>query len=184
MLNIYITDLAAYNKGFLYGEWINLPMSDDELSESISKVLRGGETICAIEYGYEEHKEYFITDWEWEEGIELFEVEEYSNPYTLNEQLQLIENQEINSLKEIAFLLTQGYANDVEDALTKVDDVILHENQSMKDIAFNLMDDLYGVDYKLPAILANNIDYDGIAYELEISGNYTVIDGDVIEYLG
>ncbi len=34
MLNIYITDLAAYNKGFLYGEWIRLPMSDDNLSEA------------------------------------------------------------------------------------------------------------------------------------------------------
>jgi hypothetical protein len=185
MLKIYITDLAAYNKGFLIGEWISLPINEDELSEAINKVLRGGEAICAIEYGYEEHEEYFITDWEFEDGLELFEVEEYSNPYTLNKQLQLVEEHgAINSLKQLSFLLTNGYANDVEDALEKLDNVILHENQSMKDIAFNLMDELYGVDYKLPAIIANNIDYEGIAYELEISGNYTVIDGDVIEYIG
>mgnify|MGYP005987751999 CR=1 FL=1 len=185
MLKIYITDLAAYNKGFLIGEWISLPINEDELSEAINKVLRGGEAICAIEYGYEEHEEYFITDWEFEDGLELFEVEEHSNPYILNKQLQLVEEHgAINSLKELSFLLTNGYANDVEDALEKLDNVILHENQSMKDIAFNLMDELYGVDYKLPAIIANNIDYEGIAYELEISGNYTVIDGDVIEYIG
>ncbi len=183
MLNIYITDLAAYNKGFLYGEWIRLPMSDDNLSEAINKVLRGGEAICALEYGYEEHEEYFITDYEFEE-VELFDVGEYSNPYTINKQLQLIEEQGDNRLKELAFLLTNGYANDVEDALEKLDNVILHENQSMRDIAYDLMDELYGVDYKLPAIIANNIDYDGIAYDLEIGGNYTVIDNDVFEYIG
>ena len=72
----------------------------------------------------------------------------------------------------------------MEDALEKLDNVILHENQSMRDIAYDLMDELYGVDYKLPAIIANNIDYDGIAYDLEIGGNYTVIDNDVFEYIG
>ena len=184
MLNIYITDLAAYNKGFLLGEWISLPMDDDELKQAIEKVLRGGEAICAIEYGYEEHEEYFITDWEFEDGLELFEVGEYSSPYTLNKELQQIEEEGSNRLKELAFLLTEGFAIDVEDALEKLDDVIVHEDQTMNDVAFNLMDELYGVDYKLPAIIANNIDYDGIAYELEIQGNYTVINNDVIEYIG
>ncbi|WP_193315039.1 antirestriction protein ArdA [Poseidonibacter ostreae] len=183
MLKVYITDLSCYNKGFLIGEWISLPMSDDELSESIDKILLGGEAICAIEYGYEKHEEYFITDWEWED-IEMFKIEEYSNVFTLNKQLQLIEDQASNKQKEIAFLLNEGYANNVEDALCKVDDVIVYENQSMKDIAFNLMDELYGVDYKLPPIIANNIDYDGIAYELEISGNYTIVLDDIIEYIG
>ena len=54
----------------------------------------------------------------------------------------------------------------------------------MKDIAFNLMDELYGVDYKLPPIIANNIDYEGIAYELEIEGTYSVVGNDVYEYIG
>jgi len=184
MLKIYMTDLAAYNKGFLLGEWITLPMNEDKLSEAISKVLRGGEAICTLEYGYEEHEEYFITDWEFEDGLELFEVGEYSSPYTLNKELQLIEDQGNNRLKELSFLLNEGYASDVEDAISKVDDVILYEDQTMNDVAFNLMDEMYGVDYKLPAIIANNIDYDGIAYDLEIGGNYTVIANDVFEYIG
>lgn len=25
MLKIYLTDLSAYNKGYLFGEWISLP---------------------------------------------------------------------------------------------------------------------------------------------------------------
>jgi len=184
MLNIYITDLAAYNKGFLYGEWISLPMNEDELNEAINKIIKGGEAICALEYGYEQHEVYFITDWVFEDGLEIFEVEEYSNPYTLNKELQRIEEEGSNRHKELAFLLTEGLATDVEDALTKLDNVIVHEDQSMKNLAFNLIDELYGVDYKLPPIIANNIDYEGIAYELEIEGNYTVIGNDIIEYIG
>ena len=182
MLKIYITDLAAYNKGFLIGDWISLPISDDELSEAINKIIRGGEAICAIEYAYEKHEEYFITDWEWEEEIELLDVEEYSNPYTLNKQLQLIEEHGAEDcLKELSFLLSQGYATDVNDALEKLDNVILHENQSMTDVAYELIQECYNLD-SIPSIVANYINYEAVARDLEIEGNYTVINADVIEY--
>jgi hypothetical protein len=35
MLKIYITDLAAYNSGYLRGEFITLPMEEKELEASI-----------------------------------------------------------------------------------------------------------------------------------------------------
>lgn len=31
MLEIFITDLCAYNNGFLIGKWITLPLSGNEL---------------------------------------------------------------------------------------------------------------------------------------------------------
>lgn len=33
MLKIYLTNLGKYNEGYLIGEWVTLPIDDDELEE-------------------------------------------------------------------------------------------------------------------------------------------------------
>jgi len=53
----------------------------------------------------------------------------------------------------------------------------------MNDIAYDLMQECYQAD-KLPSIIANNIDYDGIAKDLELDGNYYQYGSDIIEYIG
>lgn len=179
MLKIYLTDLAAYNKGFLFGEWVSLPCSD--LDETLSKILRAGEAMCFIEESYfEKHEEYFITDYEWED-IELFEIGEYENIFALNEQLKLVESCSILELKAIRFLLSEQITSNLEDAYYKADDVTIYENQTMEDVAYDLMQELYNAD-ALPSIIANHIDYDGIARDLELDGNYRIIGCDIYEY--
>lgn len=182
MLNIYLTDLSAYNKGFLNGEWISLPMDDDELASAINKVLRGGEAICAIEYGYEEHEEWFISDYEWEE-IDLFSISEYKDIFEINSQLSQLEILDCTQLKIIKFLLDNGLANDHNDAIFKCEDVIVYSNTNLKDYVYELIEELYDVN-KLPSIIANNIDYVGIATDLSYEGRYYEIDNDLYEYIG
>ena len=63
MLKVYITDLAAYNSRVLVEEWVSLPM-EEELSLKIKSILKAGEDECG---NYEEHEEYFITDYEFDE---------------------------------------------------------------------------------------------------------------------
>lgn len=179
MLKIYLTDLAAYNKGYLFGEWISLP--SDNLDEQLSKILKAGEALCFLEEGYyEEHEEWFVTDYEWDD-IDLFEIQEYENIFTLNEQLELVKDLSTYQLKAIRFLLSENIAKDLEDAFYKADDVLIYENQSLEDVAYDLMQELYNAD-ALPSIIANHIDYEGIARDLEIEGAYTVIENDVYEY--
>lgn len=181
MLKIYLTDLAAYNKGYLFGEWISLP--SDNLDEQLSKILKAGEALCFLEEGYyEEHEEWFVTDYEWE-NIDLCEVSEYEDIFKLNKSLQGIVDVEPYKLKAMGFLLSEGIVNDIEDAFDKADDVLIYENQSLEDVAYDLMQELYNAD-ALPSIIANHIDYEGIARDLEIEGNYTVIGSDVFEYIG
>lgn len=31
MMNIYLTNLGKYNEGYLIGEWVELPITEDEL---------------------------------------------------------------------------------------------------------------------------------------------------------
>jgi len=179
MLKIYITDLAAYNNGFLVGKWVTLPLSDEDIHRVLSEVLCEGETIS----GSDNHEEIFITDWEFED-IEFFQVEEYDDVYKLNDEIRLLCDLDVSMQKAVAFLLNEGITLDVEDAISRAEDVIIHENQSLEDVAYKLMDELHGVDYKLPSIIANNIDYEGIARELEMEGIYWEIGKDVYEYIG
>lgn len=181
MLNIYLTDLSAYNKGYLIGEWINLP--NGNLGQVLNKILKSGEALCFLECGYYElHEEYFITDFEWEE-VAIFSIGEYENLEELNSKLELLQDLSISEQKAVKFLLEQNFATDITDAISKVDDVLIHENSSLSDVAYDLINECYDID-KLPSIIANNIDYDSIARDLEIEGRFYEVDSDIYEYIG
>lgn len=178
MLNVFLSDLQSYNEGHLSGRWIKLPISNYELVQAVSEVLCEGETVC----GSDNHEEYFLTDWEWKDH-EFMDIGEYADIYALNELLGDLEFKSDHELKAISFLLSEGLAVDIEDAISKADNVVVHENQNMEDIAFNLLQDCYSVD-TLPSIIANNICYENVARELEMDGTYFEMGNDVFEYIG
>lgn len=87
---IALTNLGQYNEGRLNYVWLNVPCTDDELK----KALKDIEVANGTEY-----EEYFITDWEYIEGIG-----EYSSIKEVNkiaEKQQLI-NEKIDLLGNIA----------------------------------------------------------------------------------
>ena len=178
MLSVYITDLAAYNSGFLSGSWVQLPLDSFELSQAISEVLAEGEQIS----DETNHEEIFITDYEWDD-LDLFEVDEYDDPFELNDRLKLLADLDWDRLKAVSFLLDEGITVDIEDAISRAEDVIVHHNYDMEDIAYDLIHNCYKVD-DLPSLIANNIDYDGVARDLEQEGTYWERYGDVYEYIG
>jgi antirestriction protein len=178
MLQVYLTDLAAYNAGSLVGRWVQLPVTGFELSQAISEVLTEGEQLT----GEENHEEWFITDYEWD-NIDLKEIEEYEDIYHLNDELKLLVDLDKDKLKAVKFLLGEGITVDIEDAVSRAEDVTIHHNYSMEDIAHDLIKSCYNLK-DIPDLIANNIDYDGIARDLEHDGIYWEIDGDVYEYIG
>jgi hypothetical protein len=179
MLEIFITDLCAYNNGFLIGKWITLPLGNQELAYAIWEVLQEGE------YAYNSdsnHEEIFITDYSWK-GSSVMEVGEYDNVFDLNDDITKLSELSETQQKAVAFLLGEQFTYDMEDAIQRSDDVIIHENQTLEDVAYELLQECYEVD-KLPPIIANHIDYEGVAKELDYDGTYFEVDGDVFEYCG
>lgn len=178
MLQVYLTDLAAYNAGSLVGRWVQLPITGFELSQAILEVLAEGEQVT----GEENHEEYFITDYEWDD-VDIKEIDEYENIYELNDELKLLADLDKDKLKAVKFLLDEGITLDIEDAISRAEDVTIHHNYSMEDIAYDLIESCYNLK-DIPDLIANNIDYDGIARDLEHDGTYWEIGGDVYEYIG
>lgn len=92
MLKIYITNLGKYNEGYLIGEWVSLPVSNEEL-EAVK-------TRIGIN---EQYEEMFITDYETD--INGYKVGEYDDIETLNRIAELAEDDP----NRVAALLYFGY---------------------------------------------------------------------------
>lgn len=148
-MKIYITNLTQYNVGSLVRQWVELSCTEVELQDAMSRVL------CLDE-------EYFITD---SEDIP-FEVNEYDNPFRLNEKLDQYEALDDHEQLCVAFLLSEGY--EWQHAMDHHEDVILYAEESLEDVAYSLVED--GCFGTVGDGLSNYIDYAAIARDLSYDG--------------
>ena len=111
MLRGFITNLRLYNEGDLVGEWIEFPISDEEL-EAVKKRI-------GIDAN---HEEWFFTDYESDfDGFDIDFLGEYESIDHLNEIAEALESIDNDDMSEaVGALLSDGY--DVQDAIEKVSD--------------------------------------------------------------
>jgi len=167
-MKLFITDLEAYNNGHLVGEWITLPMEQNELAEAIENILYKGRFECNHT---DHHEEYFITDFE----CDYMDVEEYSDPFTLNSIAEELGQLDEYDLKKYTALRGHGY--DHKYSISNYEDVDMYEESDLEDVAEHMVDEgLFGT---IPDSLKNYIDYAAIARDLSYDG-YTEIGDDVI----
>ncbi len=148
-MKIFITNLTQYNEGRLIGQWVELPCTEEQLQDVMSRVL------CLDE-------EYFITD---SEDIP-FDVNEYDNPFTLNEKLEQYEALDDHEKLCVVFLLSEGY--DWTYCIDHHEDVTVYPQESLEDVAYSLVED--GCFGTVPESLSNYIDYEAIARDLGYDG--------------
>lgn len=158
LLNIFITNLRAYNEGELLGEWVQLPQDPDDLQEIIDRISN------------DEEDEYFITDYESTFGIRC---DEYENIHELNERITEIA--ESGEEETIAAYL-EAVDGNVETAIAEADNCILYSDcDSLEDLAYQLVDEgCYG---EIPDSLRNYIDYEAIARDLGFDNYYETTYG-------
>lgn len=164
-MDIYITDLQAYNEGHLVGKWVQLPLSSFELSQALSELLNEGEAIC----GSDNHEELFITDYEAE-----IVISEYDDIYRLNELSEAMETFSDDDILKLKFLSHEGY-NERDVINNGIDsyDVDIYDyrdNKSFTDtfelLASDFVDE--GLFGEIPKTLEYYIDYEKIARDLRM----------------
>jgi hypothetical protein len=178
MLKLAITNLAAYTNGVLYFEWFDLDENteNETIQECIDRVLKRGDKLSSLS----DSEEIFISDYEWDEE-EIFSVQEYSDIYALRDKILLLSELEPYQMKSVKFLLDYGIVNDLNEAIEKADDVVCYENSTMKEVAEDWLEQCYDLD-SMPTIITSNIDYDAVAYELSISGEFYEVQNNVFQY--
>ena len=154
LIRIYIANLAAYNAGYLRGEWLDLPATDEEISETLERIGCG-------EHG----AEYAIHDFESEYGLK---ADEYDNIFELNEQIS-----DIDELDEDDFNMFMAYMEAVSDDITEALDALnrctLYANcDSLEDLAAEFVNE--GCFGDIPDSIINYIDYEAIARDLSYEG--------------
>ena len=168
MIKVFLTNLGKYNEGYLIGEWLELPASQQEIDETMAKIGIN-----------EEYEEWFITDYETD--IEGVEVGEYSNLDELNELAEQLDELEEDEQKAIQAMLLDGYT--FNEALEKVingDYAIYFDCDNMTDVAYEIVEEC-GYLNDVPETIARYFDYESFGRDLNIEGKFYNIDGDMIE---
>jgi antirestriction protein len=176
-MRVYITDLSAYNQGFLVGEWIELEIDEDELNQSIKRILKLGEEACD---DGDIHEEYLLTDWE---GEEFFQVEEYTDVYELNKEVARFNELDLDDSQKkcVSFLMSENIVLNLDDAIDKSEEVIIYEDFDFEKLSYQIADEIYCLD-NYPQFVSNYFDYEALARDLELEGFYHEIDGDIFYY--
>lgn len=168
MMNIYLTNLGKYNEGELIGEWVQLPISNEELQAVFKRIGIN-----------EEYEEYFITDYE----CDFYEIGEYESISTLNEMAEKFDDLDEEQEQVVKVLMSEcGY--DLDGAIEKAesgDYRIYTDCNDMTDVAYAVVEEC---DYlrNVPETVARYFDYEAFGRDLGIEGSFHFLDnGDCIE---
>ena len=126
LLSVFITNLGKYNEGYLIGEWVDLPTTEEELEEVFKRIGLN-----------EQYEEYFITDYESDYNIE---VGEYENIIELNEKLQDIEEQDY---EKVCAMFESGEFTDLDEIIDSLGDYDFIEGWTGADYEEDIVNNCY-----------------------------------------
>ena len=162
MLNIYINTWGNYNEnGCDGGQWITLPMDEEELKEKLNTVAQAMN---------DNDPEWFVNDHEWTTDMKMFEVHELDNYFKLNEQLNDLNELEEWEREEIAAAVEAwGYSFMEAYERQQQGCFIFYSGQNLNDVAHELME-TYFIDSKIPDFFQRHFNYESFENELSCEG--------------
>lgn len=152
---IYVADLAAYNNGKLHGVWIGAAIDLGDIQEAVAKMLK------ASPEGFAE--EYAIHDYE---GFGSYRVSEYEGLQSVHEVACFIEEHD-----ELGAELLAHFSS-IDEACAAIDENYAGCYESVADFAEELTED----SVQIPESLARYIDYNAMAYDMEVGGDIFTIE--------
>ena len=158
---VYVTTYKKYNEGRLDGEWLCLN-DFDNFKDFYDK--------CMEIHSDEEDPEFLFAD---AMNFPFDEIE--LNGDAIFEYVKMDEYDR----KRVKFLVKLGY--DMNRAVSEFEDVIFYEGKNLVEVAEELVGEgCYG---DIPESIINYIDYEKIAYDLEVSGEFYETDDGVFMYV-
>ena len=173
MLNVFINTWGNYNEnGADGGEWISLPMEENELNETLEQIAKN--------MG-DEDPEFCIHDFEWvTECGDLCEVDENMDIFALNEQLQEFDTLNEWEQEETAAAV-EAFGYTFKEAMEKQQRgcFTFYKGYDLEDLAYELVDEWLS-DKNIPSFISSYFDYKAFARDLGFDG-YTEVSNGVIQ---
>ena len=165
-IKIWIGNLAAYNAGILRGEWVTLPVSDEDLQAVYARI--GGEEHAIMDYS---------TD------IDGLKIGEYDDIDELNEAAEAIADFDGTQLEAFGAFLKDGCS--LSDAVghTENNDFTYYADCfNMADVAQQYCDDC-GILDRIPDDLQCYFDFEAYGRDMEIEGTFYEVNGGYVELI-
>lgn len=162
MLKVFVNTWGNYNEnGADGGEWITLPMDEDELEEKL---------VAIAEAMGDQDPEWAIHDYEWEFDIDFGEVHEMDSIVKWNELCDNLESLNKYELNEIAAAI-EAFGFDLETAMEQqqLGRFLFYPDQTLSDVAYCLVEELY-ITKDTPEIFSRYFDYEAFARDLGFDG--------------
>ena len=176
-IRIYIANLGKYNEGYLVGEWIDLPATEEELEDLYVRIKVGhynekGE----YEAGYYEDGSFYeeVAIHDYESEISGLEIGEYDDIQRLSELAEELEREDL----EVVEAIIEATSCDIWEAVGR-HDVHFYKNQTVADVAREVIENCYNI----PEELIDYIDYERYAQAYFAYCDYYEVSGGVI-YIG
>jgi len=160
---IYVASLSDYNAGLLHGKWIDADQDAEAIHAAIAAMLAGSKEPIA--------EEWAIHDYEGFGGLSLGEYES------------------IETVAEVALLLAEhggmfgalvehfGGLSDLDEAKRCIESGYHGTFESIEDYVCDFVEDCYGDSLKgLPDFIRHHLDYEGMARDMEISGDIFTVE--------
>lgn len=167
IISIYLINLGKYNEGYLVGEWVNLPIEDDELNKVFQR-------ICINE----RYEEWFITDYEVKLSGIGDAIGEYSNLNVLNELAQKLDNLYEWEKEKLQAILESKSNSCLTDILETIDSLdnwdLLSDVKTNEDLGYYYTEECCCID--IPEALKNYFDYEAYGRDIDLDGNGTFTD--------
>jgi antirestriction protein len=155
-IQIYVACLAAYNNGYLHGQWIDLDQPLDDVWKAIRTMLKTSPIPDA--------EEWAIHDYEGFEGYDLGEYEGIENAHALA--------QFILEHGELGGLMLNHMSGDLTLAQSAIEDNYQGKYSSLADYAEELTTDTT----EIPQHLAYYIDYEAMARDMQLNGDIFTLE--------
>lgn len=167
-VTVYIANLGAYNRGYLIGKHITLPIDGDKLKEEIKNILNGKEAIDSRDFKGMVDEEYAIHDYETNLNIN---IGEYTNLWKLNEDLQELEALSEDDMDKVIAILDAGLDDDLMNIINEIDDYYIHSDvHSDSDLGHYYLD-----DENIPEYVTRYIDFEAYGRDSKVNdlGEFT-----------
>lgn len=153
---IYVACLAAYNNGYLHGEWIDANQNENELYAEVKKILAASPVSNA--------EEFAIHDFE---GFGDVSIEEYSSLKTVSKMARFIDEHD-----ELGAAVLAHVGGDIDGALKLLEECYQGEFNSEEDFAYYW---IHEVDCReIPDYLEHYIDYKVMARDFFMGDFFSI----------
>lgn len=162
MLNIFVNTWGNYNEnGADGGEWISLPMDEDELKGELKRI---SEAMGDFD------PEYAIHDYEWTTVEDLWDIGEYTNILTLNEELNDLGILDEYEQQEI-MAAVEAFGYDFKEAYERQQRgcFIFYGGMDLSEVAEEMADEWLN-SKTIPDFIRRYFDYDAFARDLTFDG--------------